>query len=221
LLTLTGAPGVGKTRLALEARTTWRRSTPRRLFCRPERRRPYMTLGGGAGAGLWIWNWGASAPLPQVIAHLRRKELLLVLDNLEQLLAAAPLVRELLAACPGVRILATSRQRLHLRERTALRRRAAGARRRRRTLCCARRRQRSRLCICCRPSKRRVEQICRELDCLPLAIELCAAHVSVYTPARCWRGCATTGWTCWPTAPATCPRIITRWQTPSIAAICC
>ncbi len=58
---------------------------------------------------------GSSEPAAQVIAHLRRKELLLVLDNMEQLLPAAPFVSELVAACPGVRVVVTSRERLHLR----------------------------------------------------------------------------------------------------------
>jgi non-specific serine/threonine protein kinase len=46
---------------------------------------------------------------------LREKQLLLILDNLEQILDAAPKVVELLAACPSLRVLATSREALHLR----------------------------------------------------------------------------------------------------------
>jgi predicted ATPase len=43
------------------------------------------------------------------------KTLLLVLDNVEQVLAAALLVMDLLAACPGLTVLVTSRARLHVR----------------------------------------------------------------------------------------------------------
>jgi predicted ATPase len=43
------------------------------------------------------------------------KKLLLVLDNVEQVLAAALLVMDLLAACPGLTVLVTSRARLHVR----------------------------------------------------------------------------------------------------------
>ena len=47
-------------------------------------------------------------------AYLRDKRLLLVLDNVEQVVEAAPLVADLLAACPGLRVLATSRVRLRV-----------------------------------------------------------------------------------------------------------
>ena len=50
-----------------------------------------------------------------LIDHLRSKRLLLVLDNFEHLLPAAPLVAELLAACPQLRVLVTSRAALRLR----------------------------------------------------------------------------------------------------------
>ena len=54
-------------------------------------------------------------PKTKLIECLRHKTMLLVLDNLEQIRDAAPLVAELLAECPGLCILATSRERLHLR----------------------------------------------------------------------------------------------------------
>ena len=55
-------------------------------------------------------------PLRERLAEfLRHRELLLVLDNLEQVVAAAPLATELLAICPQVMILATSRGALQLR----------------------------------------------------------------------------------------------------------
>ncbi len=53
--------------------------------------------------------------LESVQEHLRDKRLLLVLDNFEQVLVAAPQVAELLAACPLLKILITSRAPLHLR----------------------------------------------------------------------------------------------------------
>jgi non-specific serine/threonine protein kinase len=54
---------------------------------------------------------GASAPpvLERLAAYLRDKRLLLVMDNLEQVVAAASLVTDLLAACPSLRVMATSR----------------------------------------------------------------------------------------------------------------
>ena len=47
--------------------------------------------------------------------YLRDKQLLLVLDNFEQVLGAAPLLADLLAACPGLKLLVTSRAALRLR----------------------------------------------------------------------------------------------------------
>ncbi len=52
---------------------------------------------------------GGRPLIEAVTEHLRRRELLLVLDNVEHLLAAVPLVTDLLAACPRLTVLATSR----------------------------------------------------------------------------------------------------------------
>ena len=54
-------------------------------------------------------------PEAQLREHLRSRELLLVLDNLEHLLGATPLLAELLAHAPGLKLLVTSRERLNLR----------------------------------------------------------------------------------------------------------
>lgn len=53
-------------------------------------------------------------PKAQLLDHLREKHLLLILDNFEHLLDAAPLVAEILQTAPGVKIIVTSRERLHL-----------------------------------------------------------------------------------------------------------
>ena len=50
----------------------------------------------------------------RLIFHLRERRVLLVLDNFEHLLEAAPFVAELLANCHGVAVLATSREVLHV-----------------------------------------------------------------------------------------------------------
>ena len=54
------------------------------------------------------------SPMTAVERFLGPKRGILVLDNFEHLLAAAPLVSDLLAACPGLRVLATSREALQL-----------------------------------------------------------------------------------------------------------
>ncbi len=48
------------------------------------------------------------------MAYLRAKHLLLLLDNFEQIVAAAPLMADLLAAAPDLKVLVTSREALHL-----------------------------------------------------------------------------------------------------------
>jgi len=54
-------------------------------------------------------------PLVEVLHdHLRNKRVLLLLDNFEQILAAAPLVADLLAGAPSLKVLVTSRAALHL-----------------------------------------------------------------------------------------------------------
>src|ERR671920_2164615 len=54
-------------------------------------------------------------PLLELLkAYLSDKKLLLLLDNFEHVAEAAPAVSELLSACPDLKVLATSRERLHL-----------------------------------------------------------------------------------------------------------
>lgn len=58
---------------------------------------------------------GPDPPLERVSTYLHGGETLLILDNFEQVLPAAPLLATLLRAAPGLRLLATSRELLHLR----------------------------------------------------------------------------------------------------------
>ncbi len=58
---------------------------------------------------LYIQSSPDSSPVQSLIAYLRHKKLLLILDNFEQVADAATLVGELLAAAPGLKILVTSR----------------------------------------------------------------------------------------------------------------
>jgi predicted ATPase/Tfp pilus assembly protein PilF len=57
---------------------------------------------------------GAGDASAQLCAYLREKQLLLLLDNFEHVLPAAPFIAELLQRAPGVQVLATSREPLHL-----------------------------------------------------------------------------------------------------------
>ncbi len=58
---------------------------------------------------------GGGSVLERLVDRLRDREMLIVLDNFEQLTAAAGVTTELLAACPQVRLLVTSREPLHVR----------------------------------------------------------------------------------------------------------
>jgi predicted ATPase/class 3 adenylate cyclase len=58
---------------------------------------------------LGIKETDAQSPAERIAEHLRRKQILLVLDNFEQVIDAAPLLADLLAAAPQLRLLVTSR----------------------------------------------------------------------------------------------------------------
>ena len=110
LLTLTGPGGTGKTRLGLQVAAE--------LLDEFERGVLFVALASIADPGLvapaiaGALESGETSGRPsgeQLTDHLRDKEMLLVLDNFEQVVEAAPLLGELLAACPALKVLATSR----------------------------------------------------------------------------------------------------------------
>jgi predicted ATPase/class 3 adenylate cyclase len=111
LVTLTGAGGVGKTRLALAAASALARAFPHGIF--------FVALA-AVRDGDVMWKTLArdldvdGDSSEAVIEHLRGRHALLVLDNLEQLHGAAEVVARLLAAAPHLVVLATSRGPLHI-----------------------------------------------------------------------------------------------------------
>jgi predicted ATPase/DNA-binding SARP family transcriptional activator len=173
LVTLTGTGGTGKTRLSLEAAAALLGDFVDGVFVVPldVTREPGLVVAQIAQV-LEVREQPAQMPGEAVAAHLREKQILLILDNFEHVLEAAPSVADLMAACPHLKVLVTSRTPLHVRGEheypvpplieadaaTLFRERALAK----------------------RPDfsgDRDVAEICRRLDCLPLAIELAAARV--------------------------------------------
>jgi len=116
LLTLVGPGGIGKTRLALQAAINLHGSFPDGVYFVPLAALNSAALLVPAIAGaLDSTVHGPADPRAQLLAYLREKDLLLVLDNFEHLLAGADVLSDLVEAAPGVLLLATSREPLHLR----------------------------------------------------------------------------------------------------------
>jgi predicted ATPase/DNA-binding XRE family transcriptional regulator len=116
LLTLTGPGGVGKTRLAQQVAASVGATFADGvvLVALAPLRDPALVLPTIAQS-LGLRDGGEQPLRDRMIAHLREKDLLLLLDNCEQVAVAAPQVSELLGICPHLRVLATSRAPLHVR----------------------------------------------------------------------------------------------------------
>lgn len=171
LLTLTGAGGSGKTRLALQVASDAADSYENGVWWVPlaaisEPADVMPAIGAALGGG----------PASQLIGNRR---VLLLLDNFEQVIAAAPDVTSLLGACPRLDVLVTSRERLRVQGEHAYPVPVLG-RAEARQLFTARARA-------IEPSfeaDERIDELCERLDDLPLAIELAAARTSLLTTAQ-------------------------------------
>ncbi|MBN1484801.1 MAG: tetratricopeptide repeat protein [Chloroflexia bacterium] len=117
LLTLVGPGGVGKTRLALEAAAQQVGCFADGVF--------FVPLGDLASLDLLVPVIASvlgisfqvrQDPRVQLLNYLAQREILLLLDNLEHLLAGADLLADILRRAPNLVLLLTSRERLNLRE---------------------------------------------------------------------------------------------------------
>jgi predicted ATPase/class 3 adenylate cyclase len=115
LLTLTGPGGTGKTRLSLEIAVEVLDQFSDGVYFVPLSavHDPELVASAIAQA-LAISTTGSRRPLDALLDHLREKQTLLVLDNFEQLLKAAPIATQLLEASAGLRVLVSSRTALRV-----------------------------------------------------------------------------------------------------------
>ena len=197
LLTLTGPGGVGKTRLALAAaeQTGDRFADGVAFVDLAPLRDPALVLPALAVA-LGLQETSGQSPAEALREFLRPRKLLLLLDNFEHLLPAAPVVAGLLATAPTAKILATSRAPLRVRgEREFLvhplrlptpeeaRDLAALAANEAVALFVDRAQAVRPDFALTADNGSAVVEICGRLDGLPLALELAAARAKILTPA--------------------------------------
>jgi predicted ATPase/class 3 adenylate cyclase len=172
LLTVTGPGGTGKTRLALQVAAELVGELRDGVF--------WVPLAGLADPELLSSEVAQTIGAPDdLIRFLRGRELLLLLDNFEHLLAAAPVVSGMLAASARVHVLVTSRAALrvtgeHEYPLEPLPQKQAAA------LFVERARAVGRDVS----HDATVDEICRRLDGLPLAVELAAARTKLLAPER-------------------------------------
>ncbi len=115
LVTLTGPPGIGKTRLSLHVAAQLQDAFGDGAFFVGLASISDHTLVSNAIAQvLGVMEVDGQPIIDALKAYLREKRLLLVLDNFEHVLAAAPVVADLLASAADLKVLATSREQLHL-----------------------------------------------------------------------------------------------------------
>lgn len=171
LVTLTGAGGVGKTRLALEV--VARQTHVVIVDLAPLSNAAHLPQAVATALGLRFM--GDRSVLEAVVHFLQARHLWVVLDNCEHVLSAtAHLVETLLRACPQVRILATSREALQVAGETVYRVPPL-VEQDAQKLFLARARNADAGFMLTAEAEPLVKQICQRLDGLPLAIELAAA----------------------------------------------
>ena len=171
LVALTGPGGMGKTRLAIQAAAD---------------------LAGSFPDGVWFVELAALREpehvLPAIAAtigaagdpavHIGAQRLLLVLDNFEQVIGAAPSLSPLLSGCPNLVVLVTSRERLHLAGEVEVALQPLDPEIAAKLFA----ERAGRLGVEVDAEADEVGELCARLDGLPLAIELAAARTKLFAP---------------------------------------
>jgi predicted ATPase/class 3 adenylate cyclase len=187
LVTLTGPGGTGKSRLAFQVATAVLEDFANGAFFVPlAPLRDWELVVPTVAQTVGLRERAGESSVAALTEYLHDRQMLLVLDNLEQVVAVGPALAELLASAPGLKVIATSRTPLNLSvERTyavtplaldesvplfAERARAAGAD-----------------FTVTEENEAIVAEICARLEGLPLAIELAAPRVRTLTPAALLR----------------------------------
>jgi predicted ATPase/class 3 adenylate cyclase len=201
VVTVTGVGGSGKTRLALACGDALLDTFPDGVFLvslaslRDEDRVTH-TIGHAVGAPVE----GDRDPEPMLAQHLARRELLLIVDNMEHLLGAAPLVSRLVDGAPGLRVLATSQAPLRVQHEFVMPLESLAVPLRGEedldvleavpavALFAERARASDPAFALTAQNARAVAELCRRLDGLPLALELAAARIRLGGPQRLLSG---------------------------------
>jgi predicted ATPase/class 3 adenylate cyclase len=182
LLTLTGPGGTGKTRVALQAGADLLDEYRGGVF--------FVSLAPITQEELLLHTIARTLALQDVggeelaetlKSYLADKQMLLILDNLEQIVGSAPAIADLLDAAPEISVLATSRERLKLAAEHVydvpplVRDEAIG-------LFVARAQAAAPDFALTEESLEAVDALCTRLEDLPLALELAAARTAVLSP---------------------------------------
>jgi predicted ATPase/DNA-binding CsgD family transcriptional regulator len=196
VLTLTGSGGIGKTRLAIHVAADVRELFRDGVYFVPLAaiREPALIIPTIAQA-LGVREGDGQTLLERLNTYLEQKQLLLLLDNMEQVLPAAPQLAQVLAATVHLKLLVTSREALHLSgeqvfpvpplalpEPGQSQLPDAAQQAEAVELFVARARAVMPEFTMIEVNAAAVAAICRQLDGLPLAIELAAARVRLLPP---------------------------------------
>ena len=167
LVTLVGPGGTGKTRLAIEAASSLLTDFKAGVF--------WVDLSPVRDPDAVPAAFGATLTTEgDVEAFIGEREMLLALDNLEQVIEAAPWVASLVRACPNLAVLVTSRERLRVRGESLVDVPPLGG-------------VDSGQLFADRSGMTRsaeIDELCARLEHLPLAVELAAGRTASLTPRQ-------------------------------------